>query len=165
MIWECRDICHLHRLVRLSSVQNKSRGSTRLNKILTLYCVSPVLKFESTFERKLHKNGQILWMKTKKTLISQIFKNANNYHQRIFHTIYFWDCLFSFLFWPKSSILRISLKKFLSSKIFEDFSKFWRIFIFILRLRLRSIFNLRCNTVRTADKSERCSHVSRWASR
>ena len=56
------------------------------------------------------------------------------YHQTIFHDTYFSDCTFSFIFWQKSSILRISSKKFLSSKVFEDFSKFRRIFIFVFGL-------------------------------
>ena len=56
------------------------------------------------------------------------------------------------IFWPKSSILRISSKKFLSSKIFQNFkeSSFLSLLFFlnpkILCLRLRTIFNLRCNT-------------------
>ena len=69
------------------------------------------------------------------------------YHQTIFHDTYFsdgifsfifWqnsdsgnsDCIFSFIFWQKSSILQISLKKFLSSNVFEDFSLYQRIFVF-----------------------------------
>ena len=55
---------------------------------------------------------------------------SGHYHQTIFHNTYFSDCIFSFIFWQKSSILQISSKKFLSSKVFEDFSKFWRIFVF-----------------------------------
>jgi len=75
------------------------------------------------------------------------------YHPTIFHDTYFSDCIFSFIFWQKSSILRISSKKFLSSKIFqnsEESSSSSSLFFLnpkILRLRLRSIFNLRCNTV------------------
>ena len=55
---------------------------------------------------------------------------SGQYHQTIFHDTYFSDCIFSFICWQKSSILRISSKKFLSSKVFEDFSKFRRIFVF-----------------------------------
>ena len=58
------------------------------------------------------------------------------YHQTIFHNTYFSDCIFSFICWQKSSILRISSNKFLSSKVFEDFSKFRRIFVFSLFSRL-----------------------------
>ena len=59
---------------------------------------------------------------------------SGQYHQKIFHDTYFSDCIFSFTFWQKSSILRISSKKFLSSKVFEDLSKFRRIFVFVFAL-------------------------------
>ena len=59
---------------------------------------------------------------------------SGQYHQTIFHDTYFSDCIFSFICWQKSLILRISSKKFLSSKVFEDFSKFWRIFVFVFGL-------------------------------
>ena len=59
---------------------------------------------------------------------------SGQYHQTIFHDTYFSDCIFSFICWQKSSILRISSKKFLSSKVFEDFSKFRRIFVFVFGL-------------------------------
>ena len=59
---------------------------------------------------------------------------SGQYHQTIFHDTYFSNCIFSFICWQKSSILRISSKKFLSSKVFEDFSKFQRIFIFVFGL-------------------------------
>ena len=56
------------------------------------------------------------------------------YHQTIFHDTYFSDCIFFFICWQKSSILRISSKKFLSSKVFKDFSKSRRIFVFVFGL-------------------------------
>ena len=59
---------------------------------------------------------------------------SGQYHQTIFHDTYFSNCIFSFICWQKSSILRISLKKFLSLKVFEDFSKFQRIFVFVFSL-------------------------------
>ena len=63
---------------------------------------------------------------------------SGQYHQTIFHDTYFSNCIFSFICWQKSSILRISSKKFLSSKVFEDFSKFRRIFIFVFGLFSKS---------------------------
>ena len=59
---------------------------------------------------------------------------SGQYHQTIFHDTYFSDCIFSFICWHKSSILRISSKKFQSSKVFEYFSKFRRIFVFVFGL-------------------------------
>ena len=84
-------------------------------------------RFRHNFEGKLTKYAEILWMKIEKT--SQILIEAN-----IFHNTYFSDCIFSFIFWQKYSILWISLKKFLSSKVFEIFWKFWRIFVFVFIL-------------------------------
>ena len=80
---------------------------------------------------------------------------SGQYHQTIYHDTYFSDCIFSFIFWQKSSILRISLKKFLSLKVFKDFSNSEESLslslssVFFLNpkiLRLRSIIDLRCNT-------------------
>ena len=56
------------------------------------------------------------------------------YHQTLFHDTYFSDCIFSFIYWQKSLNLRISSKKFSSLKVFEDFSKFRRIFVFVFGL-------------------------------
>ena len=63
---------------------------------------------------------------------------SGQFHQNFFHNTYFLNCAFSFKFFWKSSVLRISSKKFLSSKFFEDFSKFRRIFIFVFGLFSRS---------------------------
>ena len=59
---------------------------------------------------------------------------SGQFHQNFFHKTYFLNCAFSFQFFWKSSVLRISSKKFLSSKVFEDFSKFRRIFVFVFGL-------------------------------
>ena len=76
---------------------------------------------------------------------------SGQYHKTIFHDTYFSDCIFSFIFWQKSLILWISSKKVLRGffKILKNLCLRLRSFFLnpkILRLHLRSIFDLRCNT-------------------